>query len=117
MEFFRAGQSRPVVQFTDERTPAFKDVPTAKELGIDITYYMQRSINGPPEMPKEAQEFYIDLFGKLFKSDEWQKYCTDEGLDCGEWVAGDSLMSFHQAQLKRHQDLIAKVGAEAITGK
>jgi tripartite-type tricarboxylate transporter receptor subunit TctC len=78
---------------------------------------MQRSINGPPEMPKEAQEFYIDVFGKLFKSEEWQKYCTDEGLDCGEWVAGDSLMSFHQAQLKRHQDLIAKVGAEAITGK
>jgi tripartite-type tricarboxylate transporter receptor subunit TctC len=117
MEFFRAGQSRPIVQFTDERTEAFKEVPTAKELGVDITYYMQRSINGPPEMPKEAQDFYIDLFGKLFQSEEWQKYCTDEGLNCSEWVAGDSLMSFHQAQLKRHKDLIAKVGAEAITGK
>ncbi len=116
-EFWRAGKSRPIVQFTDKRMSAFKDVPTAEELGVDITYYMQRSINGPPEMPKEAQQFYIDLFHKLYTSDEWQKFCKDEGLDCTEWVAGDDLAAFHKAQLKRHQELIEKVGAEAITGK
>jgi len=31
-EFFRAGKSRPIVQFTGERMAAYKDVPTAKEL-------------------------------------------------------------------------------------
>lgn len=117
MEFYRAGQSRPLVQFTDNRSDAFKDIPTAKELGVDIAYYMQRSINGPPGMPKEAQDFYIDVFKKLYESEEWQKYCTDEGLNCSEWVAGADLMSFHQAQLKRHKELIDKVGAEALTGK
>ena len=66
-EFFRAGQSRPIVQFTGERMAAYKDVPTAKELGHDIEYYMQRSINGPPGMSKEAQDWYIDLFSKLYQ--------------------------------------------------
>jgi len=117
MEFWRAKQSRPVVQFTDERMEVFKDVPTAKELGVDITYYMQRSINAPPEMPEEAQQFYIDLFEKLYNSPEWQKFCESEGLSCTEWVAGKDLGTFHEAQLKRHEALIAKVGAEAITGK
>jgi tripartite-type tricarboxylate transporter receptor subunit TctC len=96
---------------------AFPDVPTAKELGVDIVYYMQRSVNGPPEMSAEAQQFYVDLFKQLYESEEWQKYCQDEGLNCEEWVAGDDLAQFHQAQFKRHQELIKQVGAEAITGE
>jgi tripartite-type tricarboxylate transporter receptor subunit TctC len=117
LEFMRAGETRPLVQFTDERMAAFPDVPTAKELGHDLVYYMQRSINGPPGMSKEAQDWYINLFKTLYESEEWQKYCTDEGLDCAQWVAGDDLEAFHQTQLARHEDLIAKVGADAITGQ
>jgi putative tricarboxylic transport membrane protein len=116
-EFWRAGQSRPIVQFTSERMAAFPDVPTAKELGHDIEYYMQRSINGPPGMSKEAQDWYINLFKTLYESAEWQKFCTDEGLDCAQWVAGDDLAAFHATQLARHKELIAAVGAAAITGQ
>jgi len=116
-EFYRAGQSRPLVQFTEERMPAYPDVPTARELGHDIVYYMQRSINGPPGMSKEAQDWYIALFEKLFNSAEWQKYCTDDGLTCDKFVGGDDLMAFHQAQLARHKALIEKVGAAAITAQ
>lgn len=116
-EFMRAGDTKPIVQFTDERMAAFPDVPTAKEQGVDIVYYMQRSINGPPNMSEEAQQFYIDLFHKLYQSEEWKKYCKDEGLDCEKWVAGKDLAQFHEAQLKRHKELIEKVGAEAITGQ
>jgi tripartite-type tricarboxylate transporter receptor subunit TctC len=117
IEFMRAGDSKPLVQFTDERMEAFSDVPTAKELGHDIVYYMQRSINGPPGMSQEAQDWYINLFKTLYESEEWQQYCQDEGLDCAEWVAGGDLAEFHQAQLERHKELIERVGAEAITGE
>jgi len=116
-EFMRAGESKPIVQFTAERMAAYPDVPTAKELGVDIEYYMQRSINGPPGMSKDAQAFYIDLFKKLYESKEWQDFCVSDGLDCTEWVAGDDLAAFHKAQLKRHKDLIDAVGAKAITGE
>lgn len=116
-EFYRAGDSKPIVQFTGERMDAYPDVPTAKELGHDIEYYMQRSINGPPGMSAEAREWYINLFKTLFESQEWQDYCVSDGLTCGEWVAGDDLGAFHAAQLKRHKELIEKVGAAAITGE
>ena len=116
-EFYRAGNTKPLVQFTGERMAAYPDVPTAKELGVDIEYYMQRSINGPPGMSDDAKEFYINLFSELYQSEEWQKFCVDDGLDCTEWVAGDDLASFHSAQLTRHKELIESVGAEAITGE
>ncbi len=116
-EFYRAGNTKPLVQFTAERMQAYPDIPTAKELGVDIEYYMQRSINGPPGMSADAQAFYIDLFSQLYQSEEWQQFCIDDGLDCNEWSAGDDLAAFHAEQLKRHKALIEEVGAEAITGE
>jgi putative tricarboxylic transport membrane protein len=117
IEFMRAGETKPIVQFTDERSEAFPDVPTAKELGHDVVYYMQRSINGPPGMSQEAQDWYMQLFKTLYESEEWQEYCQTEGLYCEEWVSGQDLGEFHQAQLERHKALIEKVGATAITGE
>jgi tripartite-type tricarboxylate transporter receptor subunit TctC len=116
-EFWRAGNTKPLVQFTEERMETYPDVPTAKELGHDVEYYMQRSINGPPGMPKEAQDWYIQLFQALFESEEWQAYCQSEGLFCDEWMAGADLAAFHQTQYDRHKALIDKVGATAITGE
>ena len=117
MEFWRAKNTKPLVQFNGERTEPFMDVPTAKELGVDIEYYMQRSISGPAGMDPEAVAWYQNLFEELFNSQEWQDYCTSDGLTCDKWITGDELAAFHDAQLKRHVELIEAVGADSITSK
>eukprot|EP01023_Acetabularia_acetabulum_P028697 TRINITY_DN27097_c0_g1_i2.p1 TRINITY_DN27097_c0_g1~~TRINITY_DN27097_c0_g1_i2.p1 ORF type:complete len:327 (+),score=66.74 TRINITY_DN27097_c0_g1_i2:30-983(+) len=117
MEFYRAGNTKPLVQFTGERMPAFPDVPTAKELGVDIEYYMQRSVNGPPGMDPEAVEFYTNLFQELFDSEEWQGFCESDGLTCDTMMKGSELGEFHATQQVAHKELIEAVGAEAITGE
>ncbi|WP_421997349.1 Bug family tripartite tricarboxylate transporter substrate binding protein [Roseovarius confluentis] len=117
MEFWRAGNSKPLVQFTAERMPAFPDVPTAKELGVEIEYYMQRSVNGPPDMDPEAVEWYVNLFQELFDSEEWQAFCKSDGLTCETMMKGEDLATFHANQKVAHEKLIAKVGAASITGE
>lgn len=117
MEFWRAGNSKPLVQFTGERMAAFPDVPTAKELGVDIEYYMQRSVNGPPGMDPEAVEFYTNLFQTLFDSAEWQDFCVSDGLTCDAMMNGAELANFHATQKEAHVALIQAVGAGAITGE
>ncbi len=117
MEFYRAGNSKPLVQFTDERMAAFPDTPTAKELGVDIEYYMQRSVNGPPGMSEEAVAWYTELFGELFASEEWQDFCTSDGLTCENFMNGADLASFHADNVVSHTKLIEQVGAAAITGE
>lgn len=112
--FYRAGRTKPLVQFTPERMAAFPDIPTAKELGHDIVYFMQRSIVGPPDMDARAKAWYIHLFETIFRSDEWQQFCRDEGLSCDTWLAGDDLSGFHTQQLDRHRALIDDVGVDAI---
>lgn len=106
--FYQAGISKPIVQYSNERMSAFPDIPTAKESGYDIEFYRHRSINGPSNMSIEAQDFYIELFSQLYKSEEWQSFCTENQLLCKKWVAGDDLNKFHLQQLLRHKP----VGAE-----
>ena len=117
MAFYEAGDSKPLVQFTGERMAAFPDVPTAKELGIDIEYYMQRSVNGPPGMSDEAVAFYTDLFQQLFDSQEWQDFCVSDGLTCDSMMKGAELAEFHATQKVAHEKLIEQVGAASITGE
>ncbi len=117
MEFWRAGNTKPLVQFSAERMPAFPDVPTAKELGVEIEYYMQRSVNGPPDMDPEAVEWYVNLFQELFDSEEWQAFCKSDGLTCETMMKGEDLATFHENQKVAHEKLIEKVGAGAITGE
>jgi len=117
MEFWRAGNTKPLVQFTAERMPAFPDVPTAKELGVEIEYYMQRSVNGPPDMDPEAVEWYTNLFQELFDSEEWQAFCKSDGLTCETMMTGEDLATFHENQKVAHEKLIEKVGAASITGE
>ncbi|MEP0945086.1 MAG: tripartite tricarboxylate transporter substrate binding protein [Rhizobiaceae bacterium] len=117
MEFYKAGNSKPLVQFTGERMAAFPDTPTAKELGIDIEYYMQRSVNGPPGMSADAVAFYTELFQELFNSKEWQDFCVSDGLTCDKMMKGGELASFHADNIVAHKALIESVGAKAITGE
>ena len=116
-EFYRAGNTKPLVQFTAERLPAYPDIPTAKELGHNLEYYMQRSNNGPPGMSAEAQAWYINLFGELFNSEEWQTFCIEDGLACEEYLSGDALGAYHVTEIEKHKNLIESVGAAAITGE
>ena len=117
IEFWRAGRSKPIVQFTAERMPAFPDVPTASEAGADMEYYMQRSINGPADMDPEAAEWYRNLFQTLFNSEEWQAFCKSDGLTCENWLSAQELQDFHERQLAAHVKLIQEVGAESITSE
>lgn len=116
IDYWRANMSRPLVQFTNERQEIFPNIPTAQQVGTDIVYYMQRSINGAPAMSQAAQQWYIDVFSKVFKSQRWRAYCNSEGMNCEEWVAGSELAAFHRDNFARHRELIEQVGAEAIMG-
>ena len=111
MGFFEAGQSRPLMALTPERLPQFPDVPTSGELGHgDLVYYMQRSIKAPPEMSADAQAFYIDLFKKVFDSEEWQGFCASDGVFCDQWLAGSDLAEYHKQEKTKHEKLLKGMG-------
>ncbi|MFQ5848310.1 MAG: Bug family tripartite tricarboxylate transporter substrate binding protein [Candidatus Methylomirabilales bacterium] len=113
ISWYEAGRSRPLAAFTPNRLPQFPDVPTFRELGKDLVYYMQRSINAPGGIPAEAREWYANLFTKLSKSEEWQTYCKKKALHCtGKlgFLTGDKLGKFFASEEAKHKRLLKAMG-------
>jgi len=109
MGFYKAGKSRPIATFSEERLEAFPDVPTMRELGHDLVYTMQRSFVGPKDMPAEAVAFYTEMFTKLSETEEWQKYAADEALDA-KLLTGDALQEFLLKGRETHRKILDSMG-------
>ncbi len=106
MGFFQAGKSRPLVAFTPERLAAFPDVPTARELGHDIVYWMQRSFVGPKDMPAEAVAYYTEMFRALSETEEWKTYTQEKAL-MADFLSGDELQAYFLEERAKHADILS----------
>jgi tripartite-type tricarboxylate transporter receptor subunit TctC len=107
--FYEAGDFVPLLAFSDERMPAYPDVPTIKELGHDFSYYNQRAVVGAPGMSDGAAAYYQDLFTQIYESDEWQGYLQSESLS-PLWMDADEQRAYWALQVANHKELLAALG-------
>ncbi len=107
--FWQAGKSRPLATFTPTRLKLFPNVPTFRELGHDLVYFMQRSVIAPPGIDNEVQAYYVDVFSKVYKSQAWQTYLEKKGLIPG-WLTGDKLTRYFVAEREAHRKLLTSMG-------
>ena len=109
---WKAKRVRPLAVFDTERIPVaeWKDIPTVKEaLGVDIHYLMLRGIFGPPNMPKDAVDWYAGFLKKVTDTPEWKKYMDDGALKPA-FATGDEYVKWVDANEKLHRELMAKGG-------
>jgi putative tricarboxylic transport membrane protein len=89
-----AGKLKLIGVVGDKRVAAYPDVETLSEQGIDLgslpAHLQFRGISGPPNMPKAAQDYYLDVFKKIAATDDWKKYLASQGLS-PLFVTGDDL--------------------------
>jgi tripartite-type tricarboxylate transporter receptor subunit TctC len=107
--FYEAGDFVPLLAFSDERMPAYPDVPTMKELGHDFSYYNQRAVVGAPGMSDEAAAYYQDLFTQIYESEEWQGYLESESLS-PLWMDASEQRDYWALQVENHRKLLAALG-------
>ena len=111
--FWEAGKSVPLASFTPKGKlkGRFGNIPTFEELGYgsDMVYYMQRSIIAPQGIDKEVQAFYVGVFDKVYKSDEWQNYLKTKGLIPG-WLTGQALTDYFVAEREAHRAMLKEAG-------
>ncbi len=109
MGFYQAGKSRPLASFTPSRLKAFPDLPTFRELGQDMVYFMQRSVVAPGGIPADAVAYYVELFEKVYQSQEWQDYLANKGLLPG-WLTGEKLQAYFVSEREAHRKLLNAMG-------
>lgn len=76
-----AGKLRPIAIAAAERHPAYPDIPTMKEGGVDITMPFWESIVVPAKTPDEIVALLDAAVRKAFADPEVQKKIKESGLD------------------------------------
>jgi tripartite-type tricarboxylate transporter receptor subunit TctC len=115
---WRAGKLRPLCVFDDERMPykdkitadmSWNDIPSCKEAGIPVDYLMLRGIFASPGIPKEAVQFYVDLFRKARETDEWKKFMADGAFNT-TFMSGAEFVKWVEKAEATHRELMKDAG-------
>lgn len=108
--FYEAKKVRPLAALTPKRIPVFADVPTFAELGKkDMVYFMQRSVVAPGGISQDVVDYYKGVFDKVYKSKEWQSYCSKQALQCA-WLTGADLKTYFASEREKHRVLLKEMG-------
>jgi putative tricarboxylic transport membrane protein len=115
---WRAGATRPLCVFDSERmgytekmtdTMAWSDIPTCKELGLDVEYLMLRGIFMPAGVEQEHVDFYVDLLTKVRETPEWQDFMS-KGAFNTTFMTGEDYKAWVAKTADLHEKLMAEAG-------
>ena len=109
----------PIMSFQKQRPKAFPEAPTHWEkklngqwgalLDLETGLHQMRGVIGPPAMPKEAVAWYEDLFQKVFETEDWQNFMSNNAMSPIFMGADD-----YKAWLTRFEDNHARMMTEVF---
>jgi tripartite-type tricarboxylate transporter receptor subunit TctC len=115
---WRSGALRPLCVFDSQRlsgtekmteTMAWRDIPTAKESGLDVEYLMLRGIMGAPGINAAQVAFYVDLLAKVRETPEWRDLMA-QGAFNTTTMSGDAFRGWLEREEARHRTLMQEAG-------
>jgi putative tricarboxylic transport membrane protein len=94
----QSGKLRVLTQTSPERGSGYlKDIPTWRELGIDVDYATAQGFAGPQAMPKEAIAFWEDVLGRLARDPAWQETLA-KNLWSGAYMNSAEMRKYYESE-------------------
>ncbi|MYZ49945.1 Bug family tripartite tricarboxylate transporter substrate binding protein [Propylenella binzhouense] len=101
---------RPLAYSGETTPPALGDVPTLKEAGYEIGVSLPRGLILPPDVPKEAQDWWIETIKKVVETPEWKDYLEKQILT--ENIRyGEDFRTFLKTTQDRFAEILREQGA------
>jgi tripartite-type tricarboxylate transporter receptor subunit TctC len=97
--FLEGKQMRPVVIFADQRFPAYKDVPTGKEVGADIVINQFRSIVVKAGTEAARIKAVSDALAKVAATDDYRAWLKDQYADENSFIPAAGAVAFMKKEL------------------
>ncbi len=105
----KAGEMRILAVTAPERVAAFKDAPTLKEQGIDVTFVNWRGFFAAPGLPEDKANMYRKALAAMYATPEWKAVRDRNG-----WVdihnSGKDFVAFLENQEKVIKTLMQQLG-------
>lgn len=102
------GDLRLLVVMGDERFGLFPDVPTAKELGYDVSVLCWLGFGVPKDTPDDVFNILHDAMKKSYESETYQKMLASNGYVPG-WLEPAEMQEYARKEYEVYRKLIPQV--------
>lgn len=105
----KQGEVRILAVTSAERLSQAPDVPTVKELGMDVTFANWRGFFGIPGLSDEKAEAYRSLLKEMYTTEDWEKIRQQRGWQ-NLYQPGDEFYAFLEEQEKAIGSMMKQLG-------
>lgn len=92
---------------SNSREPAFPDIPTFTEKGVDLVMGGMRGIVGPKGMSDAAIEFWSNAIKEMVANPDYQKYAAENGTML-KYMDADAFKKAHEDLFDQYKALYEK---------
>jgi len=107
----KAGKLRALASFGGTRSKTLPDVPTLRELGYDLEYYLWVGIFAPKGTPANAVSVLNGAIAKAADADQYKQAITNLGLEPA-FLGPADFAKFWQDDIKHAKEAVALIGRQ-----
>jgi tripartite-type tricarboxylate transporter receptor subunit TctC len=105
----KAGKARPLASFGAKRSPSFPDVPTMKEFGYDIEFYLWVGLFAPKGTPEPVVTKIRDFSRQVAMTEKFKELMANIGQEVAYQDQAE-FKTFWDADAKRVEDAVRLIG-------
>ena len=109
-QYVKAGQLKPLIIFAEKRHPAFPDVPTSKELGLEIFLPQFRGIVARKGTPPEQVQALGAALGKALATPGWKKFAEEWYIRSDSYMGPDKFGPWVAAEVATLERFVKEFG-------
>ena len=109
-QYVKAKQLRPLIIFAESRHPAFADVPSSKELGLEITLPQFRGIVARHGAPPERVKALAEAFRKAAETREWKNFIEQWYMRADSFMGPEQFAPFVREQVDVMERMVKEFG-------
>ena len=108
-KYIQSGELKAFAIAADKRDPNLPNLPTLKELGVDMTYALKRGIVAPKGTSKEIVDMWSQVFKKAAANPDLLKQMAAKGTGI-EWVGPADFRKWAEDTYAAHEKVAIKIG-------
>jgi tripartite-type tricarboxylate transporter receptor subunit TctC len=109
LQHVKAGKLRALATFGAQRSKTLPDVPTMKELGYDVTYYLWVGLFAPKNTPAPVLATLTAAIDKAAASPQFNEPLANVGLE-PSYLPAAEFAKFWDQDVKRSEETIRQIG-------
>jgi putative tricarboxylic transport membrane protein len=106
----QSGKLRVLTQTAPARGGGYlKDIPTWKELGVNVDYATAQGFMGPKTMPSQAVPYWEGVLARFAKDPEWQKL-LERSLWENAYMTAPEMRKYYEAEFAGVRSVLGELG-------